>query len=262
MHGIPAILRSDNGPPFNEEEYSHYLQTLGIKAEWSTPKWPRGNATIERFMQPLGKALKTAKLDGRPWRQELQRFSLHYRTTPHRTTGVPPAELLFNRTVRGKLPVLKKRVVRRHSEARKMDEKRQSYNKQYADEKRHAKESSIKVGDCVLVRQERRNKLTSNYNSEPYTVTYKNKCEITATNKDGHTVRRNVSHCKRIPRPTTSGDGNVSDDSEDYILPSRNSNSGPPENQNREVDDQLIAPPRRSERWRRKPDRYGQNILS
>ena len=213
-------------------------------------------------MQPLGKALKTAKLYGRPWRQELQRFLLHYRTTPHSTTGVPPAELLFNRTVRGKLPVLKKRVVRRHSEARKMDEKRQSYNKQYADEKRHAKESSIKVGDCVLIRQERRNKLTSNYNSEPYTVTYKNKCEITARNKDGHTVRRNVSHCKRIPRPTTSGDGNVPDDSEDYILPSRNSNSGPPENQNREVDDQLIAPPRRSERWRRKPDRYGQNILS
>ena len=262
VHGIPAILRSDNGPPFNGEEYSRYLQTLGIKAEWSTPKWPQGNATVERFMQPLGKALKTAKLDGRPWRQELQRFLLHYRTTPHSTTGVPPAELLFNPTVRGKLPVLKKRVVRRHSEARKMDEKRQSYNKQYADEKRHAKESSIKVGDCVLIRQERRNKLTSNYNSEPYTVTYKNKCEITATNKDGHTVRRNVSHCKRIPRPTTSGDGNMSDDSEDYILPSRNSNSGPPENQNREVDDQLIAPPRKSERWRRKPDRYGQNILS
>ena len=99
VHGIPAILRSDNGPPFNGEEYSRYLQTLGIKAEWSTPKWPQGNATVERFMQPLGKALKTAKLDGRPWRQELQRFLLHYRTTPHSTTGVPPAELLFNRTV-------------------------------------------------------------------------------------------------------------------------------------------------------------------
>ena len=36
----------------------------------------------------------------------------------------------------------------------------------------------------------------------------------------------------------------------------------PSRNQNREVDDQFIAPPRRSERWRRKPDRYGQNILS
>jgi hypothetical protein len=87
------------------------------------------------------------------------------------TTNVPPAELLFNWTVRGKLPVLKKHVVRRHSEASKMDEKRQSYNKQYADNKRHAKKSSIEVGDCILIRQEKRNKLTSNFNSEPYTVT-------------------------------------------------------------------------------------------
>jgi hypothetical protein len=48
-------------------------------------------------MQPLGKSLKAAKLDGRPWKQELGRFLLHYRTTPHCTTGVPPSELLFNR---------------------------------------------------------------------------------------------------------------------------------------------------------------------
>ena len=90
VHGIPAIVRSDNGPPFNGEDYSRYLQALGVKVEWSTPKWPQGNALVKRFMRPLGKALKTAKLDGRPWRQELQRFLLYYRTTPHSTTGVPP----------------------------------------------------------------------------------------------------------------------------------------------------------------------------
>ncbi len=205
VHGIPAIARSDNGPPFNGEDYSRYLQALGIKVEWSTPKWPQGNALVEQFMQPLGKALNTAKLDGRPWRQELQRFLLYYRTTPHSTTGVPPAELMFKRTVRGKLPVLKKRIVRRHSEAKEMDEKRQLYNKQYADKRRHAKKSSIEIGDSVLISQEKRNKLTANFN-EPYTVTSKNNCEITATNKYGHTVRRNVSHCKLIPR-ATSDDG-------------------------------------------------------
>ena len=85
--------------------------------------WFQGNALVESFMRPLGKALKTANLDGRPWRQELHRFLLNYCTTPHSTTGVPPAELLFNRTIRGKLPVLKKRVVRIHSEAKEMDEK-------------------------------------------------------------------------------------------------------------------------------------------
>ena len=67
MYGIPAIVGSDNGPLFNGEDYSRYLQAMGVKVEWSTSKWPRGNALVERFMQPLGKALKTAKMYGRPW---------------------------------------------------------------------------------------------------------------------------------------------------------------------------------------------------
>ena len=70
-------------------------------------------------MQPLGKTLRTAKVENRPWQQELNGFLLQYRTTPHSTTGVPPAELLFNRTVKGKLPILHKRnLVNRHREAR------------------------------------------------------------------------------------------------------------------------------------------------
>lgn len=49
---------------------------------------------------------RTAKIEGRPWKQELNRFLLQHRTTP---TGLSPAELLFNRTVQGKLPVLQKK---------------------------------------------------------------------------------------------------------------------------------------------------------
>ena len=54
-HGIPTIIKSDNGPLFNGTEYKHYLEVLGIKAKFSTPKWPQGNAEAERFMQPLCK---------------------------------------------------------------------------------------------------------------------------------------------------------------------------------------------------------------
>ena len=122
-------MKSDNGPPFNEEVYKRYLNTLRIKPEFSIPLWPQGNSGIERFMQPLGKALKTAKIEGRPWKQELHRFLLQYRTPPHATTGVFPAELVFNRTVQGKLPVLQeKNVVNRQREARENKEKRQKYN--------------------------------------------------------------------------------------------------------------------------------------
>ena len=105
-HGIPSTVKTDNGPPFNGEEYSRYLAALGITPKFSTALWPQGNAEAERFMQPLGKTLRTAKAENRSWQQELNRFLLQYRTTPPSTTGVLPAELLFNRTVKGKLPIL------------------------------------------------------------------------------------------------------------------------------------------------------------
>jgi transposase InsO family protein len=56
------IIISDNGPPFNGDKYVRYMKALGIQAKFSTPYWPQGNATVERFMQRLGKALKTAKV--------------------------------------------------------------------------------------------------------------------------------------------------------------------------------------------------------
>lgn len=140
LQHIPTIVKTDNGPPFNGDEYSHYMKTLGIKPEFATPRWSQGNAEVERFMQPLGQSLKAAKIEGRPWQQELNRFLLQYRTTLHITTGVPPAELLFNRTVRGNLPTLHKRnVVNRHKQARGHELKKQQYNKQYADTKRNTK---------------------------------------------------------------------------------------------------------------------------
>ncbi len=43
------------------------------------------------------KTMKTTEIEGKNWRQELQRFLLQYRSTPHGTTKVAPCELLFNR---------------------------------------------------------------------------------------------------------------------------------------------------------------------
>ena len=119
-------------------------------------------------MQPLGKALKTAKIEGQPWKQELNRFLLQYRTTPHCTTGVPPTELLFNQTVQGKLPVLqRKTMVNMHKEAPENEAKHQNYNKRYANERRNAKKSGIGVGDHVLVKQSGANEFTPNFNQTP-----------------------------------------------------------------------------------------------
>ena len=73
------------------------------------------------------------------------------------------------------------------------------YNKQYADRrKRHSKPSTIDVGDTVLVRQEKLNKLTTKFNQTPYTVINRKGSEVTARNRNNHIVRSNVSHFKKF----------------------------------------------------------------
>ena len=76
MHGLPEEIVTDNGPPFNSSDFERYLMTLGIKFDPSTPLWPQGNSEVERFNQPLGKAIRAACIENRNWRQELQRFLL------------------------------------------------------------------------------------------------------------------------------------------------------------------------------------------
>ena len=61
---------------------------------------------------------------------------LNYRTTPHKTIGVAPCELLFNWQIRGKLPQLQtKRFVHKHRQAKQNVEKREDENKVYYDQK-------------------------------------------------------------------------------------------------------------------------------
>lgn len=254
VHGIPDTLISDNGPPFNGDHYARYLNALGIQAKYSTPYWPQGNAIVERFMRPLGKALKTAKLEGRPWRQELSRFLLQYRITPHCTTGVPPSELLYNRVIKGKLPVISsKKVINRHKEARDNEEVRKEKNRDYANHRRHTKKSKIQVGDYVLVKQEKNNKLTANFSSKPYKVIQRTGPEIKAQSNDGHIVTRNASHFKQIKKPEN--------DTEDEDYPEHSQ-----QNNHQVINDQPMVNrennvgPRRSARVRRQPERYGQNI--
>ena len=79
VHGIPEIIKSDNRPPFQGEEFCKYCNALGIKHERITPRWPQANGEVERFNQPLAKTIQAAIVAGKPCRQELHRFLLQLR---------------------------------------------------------------------------------------------------------------------------------------------------------------------------------------
>ena len=152
MHGIPNEVITDNGPPFNSHDFNRYMSLLGIKFNPSTPLWPQGNSEVERFNQPIGKAIRAACVENKNWKQEIQRFLLNYRSTPHTTTKISPAELLYNRAIKGKLPrITKKPTSKKHREAQRNDTLGKEKMKEYGDKRRHTKSSDICVGDSVLL---------------------------------------------------------------------------------------------------------------
>ena len=82
-HGIPEVLKSDNGPPFQSHAFHQFLKDHGIKHKPSSPLWPQGNGEAENFMKPLVKAVKSAHHDNKDWKMEIFDFLLNYRATPH-----------------------------------------------------------------------------------------------------------------------------------------------------------------------------------
>ena len=102
--GIPNVVRTDNGPPFNSEDFQKFATHFGFTHRRITPMWPRANGEAERLMRTLEKAIRTAVIEGKNWRQELFTFLRQYRATPHSTTGKSPSELLNGRKLKSTLP--------------------------------------------------------------------------------------------------------------------------------------------------------------
>ena len=194
-HGLPLSVQTDGASCFTSDVFKAFLAENGIKHRRTTPFWPAANGECERQNRSLLKRIKIAQAEKRSWKAELDKYLLAYRSTPHSTTGVSPAELLFGRKIRSKLPSLQNH--RLESEVRDTDSERKEKGKQYADKKRGACESSINVGDKVLLKQQKRNKLDTNFDPDPFVVCEKNGNSV-VVERNGVTYKRNVSFVKKF----------------------------------------------------------------
>ena len=104
--GVPHTMKSDNGSPFQSDDFAKFAHYLGFQHRRITPYWPRVNSECERFMKTLGKCIKAATAEGRSYKQNMHAFLLNYRATPHPTTGISPATALIGRAIRTRLPEL------------------------------------------------------------------------------------------------------------------------------------------------------------
>ncbi|KAL8562268.1 hypothetical protein ACOMHN_037224 [Nucella lapillus] len=228
-HGVPDIVKSDNGPPFSSHEFKQFANQLGFKHRKVTPLWPQANGGVEKCMQMIKKTIQSAHIEGKPWKQELFHFLRNYRATPHSSTGVSPAEALFRRPIKVKLPqvpVKSPSTSQFDASLRQHDANQKQKMKQYADSRRRAHTADIQVGDNVLVRQPRENKLTSFYDPAPREVILKKGPMITASRRGGNPITRNVAFFKKIPATVAQSQPPDPEDEEEDTTPATDE-SGP-----------------------------------
>ena len=197
-HGIPETVRTDNGPPFNSKAFKSFSKRIGFQTQKVTPLWPEANGQAEAFMKCLGKIVRTAFIENKDWKAELDRFLLAYRATPHPSTGVAPAQLMYpGRPYRTLLPNQTSTAVSKQAVA-DFNRRTMAAAKAYADQKRNAAPCALIQGDSVLVRQQKRNKLTSFFDPRPLLVVDVKGSMITAV-RDEWKIVRNSSFFKKIP---------------------------------------------------------------
>ena len=133
---------------------------------------------------------------------------------------------------------------------------RKTYNKSYADKRRGVKRSNIAIGDYVLVKREKQNKLSLHFSEIPLIVVQRNRSRVTAEDSNQRRIIRNVSHFKRIASPHNPADSSDNDDVIDTQVAANPTNEIIVQNEQQQP--QNI--PRRSTRQLRPPVRFGEPI--
>ena len=91
--------------------------------------------------------------------------------------------------------------------------------KEYHDKRTNAKERTFNIGDTVLVKQQKKirekNKLSTRFNRNIYTVKHVKGTMITATS-GMHSITRNVSFFKHFNTKEHKNTTDFSDDEDDY----------------------------------------------
>ena len=181
-------------------------------------------------------------------------FLLNYRVTPHTTTNVAPATLMFGRNTRTKLPrvdttinknALDKSVAHR-------DKQQRQRMKEYADQRRQSKQITMNIGDYVLVQRQKHNKFTPNFDPKPLHITKMKGTMITAE-RPGFTITRNQSFFKPIKTNKVQSDDEEMGCMDQHEEQDHNDVN---EDNHHNRDQEPIVEPRYPRRARRLPNYY------
>ena len=95
--GVPSVVMTDNGPPFNGEEFKRFAREFNFKHQTSSPHFHQSNGFIEAMVKKVKAAYK--KMDGSPNSQA--RALLQLCDTPIAKDLPSPAEILHGQPAQG-----------------------------------------------------------------------------------------------------------------------------------------------------------------
>lgn len=85
-HEFPEIVDSDNAAQFTSSDFKEFLAVNAVHHQHITPYWPQANGEVERQNRTLCQAIRSAHSVGKDWHTEMYIFLLAYRSTPHSVT--------------------------------------------------------------------------------------------------------------------------------------------------------------------------------
>jgi hypothetical protein len=139
--GLPEQLVTDNGPSFISEDFKQFMKKNGIQHIRTSPHHPSSNGLAERAVQTFKSSMK--KLTEGKVSTKVSRFLMAYRSTPHSSTGQAPAELMFGRTLRTRMDLMKPNL---GSHVQSQQEKQITRHNQ------HSRVRELDIGDRIFMR--------------------------------------------------------------------------------------------------------------
>ena len=145
-HGIPEVIRTDNGPQFASHLFAEFTKDWNIDHTQSSPRNPRSNGQAESAIKIVKGLLTRAKFSG----QDPYLALLAYRSTPVDAHLRSPAEILYQRAIRTTVPQrIRNKDPRAESDRERLDN-RATQSASYHD--RHSRtKSPFYAGQTVSV---------------------------------------------------------------------------------------------------------------
>lgn len=108
MVGLPRSIQSDQGTNFMSGLFQQVMYQLGMKQYKSSAYHPESQGVLERFHQTLKNMLQMYCVDKeKQWDEGVHLVLFADRESVQEALGFSPFELVFERTVRGPLKLLK-----------------------------------------------------------------------------------------------------------------------------------------------------------